>query len=274
MPCTLRTLSALRTISVLLTIACLTAAVQPVSAATPDNNAIYPGEELVYEVSYLSFTLGTIKTVTEPFTMLNGRKVAKVKLWIDSNPNIPFVSLHSIYESWMDTNATYSHKFQSRTLGDNGKDDYERYTFDYANLNATIERWQTKGEVERRQFDIEKRVNDGSSILYTARSMLYSKKSYRIPTVIMNDAVSTVVNFQGKIESTDIDAVSYPVRTVYINGTADWTGVYGLTGRFEGWFSDDDARIPIRAKMNLYVGSVTIELKSWKRGSWRPPRMM
>ncbi|MGA0045358.1 MAG: hypothetical protein ACO3I4_03790, partial [Candidatus Kapaibacteriota bacterium] len=144
--------------------------------------------------------------------MLNGRKVAKVKLWIDSNPNIPFVSLHSIYESWMDTNATYSHKFQSRTLGDNGKDAYERYTFDYANLNATIERWQTKGEVEKRQFDIEKRVNDGSSILYTARSMLYSKKSYRIPTVIMNDAVSTVVNFQGKVEPTEIDAVSYPVR--------------------------------------------------------------
>ena len=131
MSCTLRTM--------MVAIGLVTA-LQCTAAATPDNNAVYPGEELVYEVSYLSFTLGTIKTVTEPFTMLNGRKVAKVKLWIDSNPNIPFVSLHSIYESWMDTNATYSHKFQSRTLGDNGKDAYERYTFDYANLNATIER--------------------------------------------------------------------------------------------------------------------------------------
>lgn len=242
-------------------------------AATPENATIYPGEELTYTVSYLSFNLGTIRTVTEPFTTIDGRKVAKVKLWIDSNPNIPFVSLHSIYESWLDTSATYSYRFQSRTIGDNGKDDYERYTFDYSNLKATIEKWQTKGQVNRRDFSFEKRLNDGSSILYAARSMLYSKKSYRIPTVIMDEAVSTIVNFQGKVQETEIDAVKYPVRTVYINGTADWTGVYGLTGRFEGWFSDDEARIPIRAKMNLYVGSVTIELKSWKRGSWKPPRM-
>jgi hypothetical protein len=103
--------------------------------------------------------------------------------------------------------------------------------------------------------------------------MLYSKKSYKIPTVIMDEAVTTVINFQGVIGETEIDAVDYPVRTVYFNGDANWTGIYGLTGRFEGWFSDDEARIPIKAKMKLYVGSATIELMSWKRGSWQPPRV-
>jgi len=48
-------------------------------------------------------------------------------------------------------------------------------------------------------------------------------------------------------------------------------GNYGLSGKFEGWFSDDDAHIPIKAKMNVYVGSVVIELVKWKRGSWNPP---
>ena len=83
---------------------------------------------------------------------------------------------------------------------------------------------------------------------------------------------SKAINFDGKQEIVEIDAVKYPVRTKYLNGSADWTGAYGLSGKFEGWFSDDDAKIPIRAKMKVYVGSVNIELVSWKRTNWTPPK--
>jgi hypothetical protein len=93
-----------------------------------------------------------------------------------------------------------------------------------------------------------------------------------MPTVIMEDTVNTVVNFNGKQEPVSIDAVQYPIKSVYLNGEANWTGIYGLSGRFEGWFSDDDARIPVKAKMKVYVGSVTIELQKWRRGSWQPPK--
>jgi len=241
-------------------------------AHTADNGMIYPGEELTYRVSYLNITLGTIKTLVEPYTTLNGKRVAKVKIWIDSHPNIPFVSLHSIYQSWMDESATFSYQFQASTAVEDGKWEFDQYTFDYDKLTATLEKWRDKQKVNSKTVEIKKRQNDGSSLLFAARSMLYSKKSYRIPTVIMDEIVSTVVNFQGSVGESDIDAVDYPVRTVYLNGDANWTGIYGLTGRFEGWFSDDEARIPIRAKMNLYVGSVTIELQSWKRGTWQPPK--
>jgi hypothetical protein len=66
--------------------------------------------------------------------------------------------------------------------------------------------------------------------------------------------------------------VNYPIMTTHFDGTANWTGVYGLTGSFEGWFSDDAARVPIKAKMKVYIGSVTLELQSWKRGNWQPPK--
>jgi hypothetical protein len=41
---------------------------------------------------------------------------------------------------------------------------------------------------------------------------------------------------------------------------------------FEGWFSDDDARIPIRAKMKVIIGKVDIQLVRWKRANWSPPQ--
>ena len=76
----------------------------------------------------------------------------------------------------------------------------------------------------------------------------------------------------GDEEDIELDAVDYDVKTLYIKGDAQWTGTYGMSGRFEGWFSDDEAHIPIVAKMSLYVGAATIELVSWKRGNWQPPR--
>ncbi|KXK32502.1 MAG: hypothetical protein UZ06_CHB003002132 [Chlorobi bacterium OLB6] len=232
---------------------------------------MYEGEELVYRVSYLNITLGTIKTVTEPFTMLDGRRVAKVKVFIDSHPNIPFVSLHSVYESWIDTSITYSHKFNANTLVDDKVWEFDQYLFDYGSKKLTMEKYRNKEKIKSDIVDLPKKYNDGSSLLFAARALLYSGKSFSIPTAIMGNTVSTVINFSGKKQLTEINAVDYPIRTVYLNGDANWTGVYGLTGRFEGWFSDDEARVPIRAKMKVYVGSVTIELKQWKRGSWKPP---
>jgi hypothetical protein len=70
----------------------------------------------------------------------------------------------------------------------------------------------------------------------------------------------------------EIDALDYEIRTVHFQGEANWTGVYGITGKFDGWFSDDEARVPIRAKMKLYVGNADIELVRWKRPGWTPPK--
>ncbi len=242
------------------------------SSNAQDPSFLSPGEDLTYRVSYLNITLGTIRTVTEPTTTLNGQKAYKVKVYIDSHPNIPFVSLHSVYESWMDASATYSMQFIANTERDDKKWELDKYLFDYPNKKLTMEKYRDNKKVKSQDYDIKKRFNDGSSLLFAARSLLNSKKSLRLPTVIMEDTVSTVVNFNGKRENVSIDAVPYQIKSTYLNGEANWTGIYGLSGRFEGWFSDDEARIPVKAKMKVYVGSVTIELQKWRRGSWQPPK--
>ncbi|MBI5324332.1 MAG: DUF3108 domain-containing protein [Ignavibacteriae bacterium] len=91
-------------------------------------------------------------------------------------------------------------------------------------------------------------------------------------TFMEHDTCYTYINFTGKTENIEIDAVDYPVRTIFFSGKADWEGVYGVTGQFEGWFSDDNARIPIQAKMKLYIGNAEIHLIKWKRQGWAPPK--
>jgi hypothetical protein len=149
---------------------------------------------------------------------------------------------------------------------------YDKYIFDYPNQNVTMEKFKANKLSNKRVLKTAKKWNDGSSLYFLARQMLRSKKSIKVPTIIMDDTVSTSINFIAKPEVIEIDAASYPIKTLYFNGTADWTGIYGLTGKFEGWFSDDEARVPIRAKMKLYVGNANIELIKWTRPSWQPPK--
>lgn len=231
-----------------------------------------PGEELTYDVSYMGISLGTIKVTTLKNENFNGKTVHHTKVYIDSRKGIPFVDLHSIYESWIDPSVQFSHNFAASTKESDGSWSYDKYLFDYPGQTVTMEKYKANKLSNKRLLKTSKKWNDGSSLFFLARQMLKSKKTIKVPTIIMDDTVSTSINFVGKEETVDIDAVKYPVKTVYLSGTANWTGIYGLSGKFEGWFSDDEARIPIRAKMKLYVGNANIELVKWSRGSWQPPK--
>ena len=229
------------------------------------------GEELMYEVSFFGVKLGSIKMVTEGYQTLGKNNVIKVKAYLDSYSGIPFVDLHTIMESWIDGSINFSHKFVSNSKLSNGWY-YDQIIFDYPNKSILFDSWNNKKKDRSSVMKTNKKWCDGLSLFSVARKMVHSGKNIKIPTQMDRDTVLTVINFAGKKEVVNIDAVNYPIRTVYFDGKANWTGIYGLSGNFEGWFSDDIAAIPIKAKMKVYVGNVDIELIRWKRSGWWPPK--
>ena len=168
-----------------------------------------PGEKLEYRVSYLNITLGTIKTEAVGYEEVDGKKYPIIKVWIDSHPNIPFVSLHAIYKSRMNQGMTYSHNFEASTQEDDGSWMFDQYVFDYKKKQVLMETYKKKVKTESKTLPIKKRYNDGSSLLFAARALINSGKTYRMPTVIMGDLVNTIVAFNGKEEEVEIDAVDF-----------------------------------------------------------------
>lgn len=229
-----------------------------------------PGEVLEYDVSFLGIKLGTIKIETIKEDEFNGKQVYTAKSTMQSNPGIPFVSLFAIFNSWMDKSLGFSHQFIGNTKTSDGWQ-YNKIDFDYEKKKITNRHWLNDSLITNDVFDVTSKINDGCSLFFFARKYSDLKKTVKVPTFIDGKFITTI-NFHGKREAIKIDAISYPVQTIYLDGKADWQGVYGLSGRFEGWFSDDDARIPIKAFMNVYVGKVLIELKKWKRDGWKPPK--
>ncbi len=228
-------------------------------------------EELVYNVRYLFLNLGQIRITTYNTSALDGRPVSFARALIDSYRGIPFVDLHAVFESFID-HSMYSRRFMGKIKQD-GSWDFSRYHFEYDRNRVIVEMGRQDTVIAQREtVAIESPYQDGLSLFFFARDGLFGKSSIKVPTMIKEKRVSTTIDFSDKRTSVDIDAYDYPIDVVEFEGTMEFTGIFGLTGEFEGWFSNDAARVPIKAKMKVLIGSVTVELMEYKRPGWVPPR--
>jgi hypothetical protein len=100
---------------------------------------------------------------------------------------------------------------------------------------------------------------------------LQVEESFSYPTV-SNEKLGETLFYPLRTQSNvDIDAWEKPIRVVELSGKLKLKGIFGLTGNFKGWFSDDTEAVPITAEMKVILGSVKIELKQWNRKGWNPP---
>ncbi len=236
----------------------------------PPSHVLLEGEELTYNVRYGPFDLGQIRIRTLSRRATGGYVVFETKALIDSYPKVPFVDLHATFNSVIDT-TVYSHHFVGKVKQDNMWD-FARYTFDYARKYVILERGHQDTVITKRDsVGIDRVFQDGLSLFFFARDRLFSGTSMTIPAIITEQFVNAKINFHGKRDAVELETIGYPVDVVGFDGTLDFVGIFGLTGDFEGWFSNDEARVPIMAKMRVILGSVTVELMQWKRTGWSPP---
>jgi hypothetical protein len=228
------------------------------------------GEELVYNVRYGFISLGKITvTITGTDVTENGTAY-QAKANIASYAGVPFVSLHHIYSTKMTTDF-YSLWFESLEKKRNDWD-VMRLNFDYTNMHVLVEEG-LEGSVELTDtLEIDSFCQDGLSLFYFARGFVGIDENLTIPTLVNKDLVTTDFDFNGGRSSIKSKVVDYPIDVIELRGRANFSGIYGMNGAFRGWFTNDDAAIPIEAKLRVLIGNVTVELIEWNRPAWNPPR--
>lgn len=244
--------------------------------SSDEPTAMQVGEELEYAVSYSFFSIGTISFKILDKGIRNGRTVFKARAIIESNPNLNWLKeVHIRFYGEID-DSVFSHYWISEDSSASGID-YQSLTFIYDDGELVYQKGKIfpSGERKIAKMDtirIGGRGQDGLSLFFYARENARQKKQATVQVFIDDKEANAHINFQDKVEDVDIDAVDYPVKTVFLDGKADFVGVAGMTGGFRGWFSNDAARIPMVARLNVWIGSIKVELKSWKRQGWQPPR--
>jgi hypothetical protein len=230
------------------------------------------GEELTYIVSYSFIKLGEVRLVVRDKKESNGKIYYNTVAYINSYSGIPFVSLHQIYESKV--NQNYASDYFRGIVKYDEYSTFTDYNFDYKNSKIKIK----KGKVNPHQVwtdstsRLTQQMQDGLSIFYFARMNLGSNKSVNVPCFVNEKYETTKINFYTGIQKAEVDAIDYDVSCLRLDGNMNFISIYGLTGYFEGWFSNDEASIPIVANMKVFLGNVKLELKEWKREGWIPPK--
>ncbi|RPI05670.1 MAG: DUF3108 domain-containing protein [Ignavibacteriae bacterium] len=249
---------------------------QNTEPAGTDERMLQVGEELEYSVHYSFFNIGTIHFKVTDKEERNGRTMYRAFAFMDSNPSLSWlVDLHIRFYTVMDQDAfTYDWLSEDST---SKMVTYRKMLFDYDSHKMHFE-WGRKLKSNEYKKDGERIITisnncqDGLSLFYYARQHAREKRTSKIPTFIDTNEVTTNVNFGIEHDEEEIDAVNYPIDVMKLDGRADFVGVFGLTGGFEGVFSNDAAGIPITARMKVILGSVKVELKNWKRNHWTPPK--
>ena len=236
------------------------------------------GEELVYEVSWYFVKLGTIRTkILKANSDSNMMIRYSAMAYVDSYEGLPFADLHSVSYTGVDD---FLYSRATRTLDKRGDEWWaQNYTYDLSNKRLIIEKtWQkdpNSAPYKRTSIDTlmleDTTFQDGLSIAYFARSQIGTEQAIRVPTVLYGNLGTTTFWFTNKKSTETIDVLDRPVRVIEVEGTLDVKGIFGLTGDFKGWFSDDSAAVPIKAEVNVILGVVDLELIEWDRNGWNPP---
>jgi len=232
------------------------------------------GEELQYDVGYSIFHLGTIVIRVVDRFERGDRVIYRAKAIIDSAPGLPFVNVHIRFSGEFDEEL-YSYEW----TGEDSTDEeitFRRLRFEYDSSRVFFDRGKRVGDaITVESVDTVKitgKCQDGLSLFFFARKNVRQKGEMDVPTVVEKEQVNTHFSFLHEVDEEEIDSVDYPIEVLTFEGRADFVGVFGLTGGFSGWFSSDEAGVPIVARLKGILGSIRVELRDWKRPGWTPPQ--
>ncbi|MFI5211250.1 MAG: DUF3108 domain-containing protein [Ignavibacteria bacterium] len=236
------------------------------------SEVLQDSEELYYEVNYSFINIGWAKFNTEKITGKPGYFTVRAKL--KSNNSMPLINIDYdfISEVELKEGKLITHKFTAFEYKDDRKStiicDFN-YDSNFIYLKKTD--FDNSTVVDKR-INTLKRYQDGLSIFYFARLNSFTNETKDVPVLMYVDTSYMKINFSDKKTDVEISEVDHDISSVFLDGFSYFKAVFGLTGAFSGWFSNDAARIPLRAKLEVEIGNITLELKSWKRNNWSPPK--
>ncbi|MEZ4689858.1 MAG: DUF3108 domain-containing protein [Ignavibacteria bacterium] len=190
-----------------------------------------------------------------------------------SYKGIPFVDLEIEFESELvfDGKDLYSRKFRAKEKVEDGYVEIE-YVFHYDSQYVYVKK-TNKGNVEiDKNISINKNVRfqDGLSLFYKARINSFTPEDNFMVPVFMNEEETSVdYYFKSNRKKYHYRRLKMILLRVGCNRLQNLPEVFGMNGEFAGWFSKNSAEVPLKAQLNAIVGSITLELDSFKRSDFK-----
>jgi hypothetical protein len=223
------------------------------------NSTTQNGEEITYSIYYAlagAHVNAGSTTFANNIEKFNGRTVYHVTGIGGSNVKYDWIyKVRDRYESYIDTATMRPLKF-FRDVKEGSTKKMETVNFNHSNHTATN---------ETGTYKVPTCVQDVLSMIYYARNIDFEnyKKGDKIPfqMFLENQVYDLYIRYQGKED----------VKTKYGKFNAIKFKVLLIPGTiFKGgedmtvWVSDDENHIPIRIESQIMVGSIKVDMTSFK----------
>lgn len=213
------------------------------------------GEVLRYRIKWGFIRLGTIeisqRSVDSSFSPLYlvQLEAKSIKFKVVLHPDLP-------------TNSNF-------ILEQNkGREIVTIYRYDPLGRLILMESRENGSLVRRSSLYYEDPYFDVLGVIMMMRCLSASGLSVTLPTIISFGIKDTDLKFTDEIKEIKVAALDRPIRARHVEGKAHWKAWAGITGPFNGWFSDDEAAIPLKIYFKIFLGSVKLELEDVHRPDW------
>jgi hypothetical protein len=225
-------------------------------AAQPGIPSILPGpdESLRWEIRYGAIPIAS--------AVLSGRgEGGAFVLDLASDPSLPMAKLRNIYEFMIDpitmdpiacTNSSSWGLDRKRIA----------YAYDREAGNILYEGDFTEKGVSVRKsgsIAIDENVLDGLALILRMMSRAGKAGSERAAFIGEATAIPIDLIYGETIESISMRGSAGSVPAYRIDGLLSGKGVAGLSGAFTVWVRAETPKIPVKASLKVWLGSVTVE---------------
>ena len=228
-----------------------------------DTPAPWRGEELKYGIYYSFIRAGTAYIKNRGLTTVNGRKAFLLQTTAFSAAVIDaFFKVRDINYSWLDAENFYSLGYlQSVREGSYKRDEW--LIFDYP-------RQLFYGEVQKKEDPrvisggLPMRVLDMLSSLYFVRAQKLEPGKDIVFDIINRERQYPLVVKVLKKETVKTDAGKFDCIVVEPQFRGE--GIFVSKGKsLKVWLTDDEYKMPVKMKTEVFIGSVSAELLEYKR---------
>ncbi len=221
-------------------------------------------ERFTYEVRYGFLRLGNVQVYLKGDTIYHDTEAIHVVTEMVSNRRIPLIGYKETHYhnflAWNDT-IPYGLRFWQNSLHHEME---ERYVYDFDYNAGKVFSFEEGEPVDT--LELDRPADSGPAVMYYSRLFAGTDRHTSYPIYIDHEKSQVRMHFTSQKES--YNSPAFPdedVKAYYMSGNAEFEGPFGFSGDFTAYFKDDILRIPLEARVSIWLGSVRVRLVEYER---------